>query len=168
MAVSARSAKDLLAAATPDVGFVDMRDSTPLRAGTFLYKGENLVTGWHHHDLHQVEYALEGVAHVETAGARYLVPPQQAVWIPAGLEHCAALQGRSVAVFFDSGMVQDGDGRAHVLAAVPVLREMMAYAIRWPIDRPRENDVTAERFFEALAAARAQLDRRRGADMASH
>jgi AraC-like DNA-binding protein/mannose-6-phosphate isomerase-like protein (cupin superfamily) len=149
MVVSARSAKDLLATATPDVGFVDMRATIPVRAGTFLYEGENLVTGWHHHDLHQVEYALEGVAHVETGDARYLVPPQQAIWIPAGLEHCTTLQGRSVAVFFDACMLVGVDGRAHVLAAAPVLREMMTYAIRWPIDR-QGGDETAERFFEAL------------------
>jgi AraC-like DNA-binding protein/mannose-6-phosphate isomerase-like protein (cupin superfamily) len=149
MTVSACSAKDLLAAATPDVGYVNMRAQIPVRAGTFLYEGENLVTGWHHHDLHQVEFALEGIAHIETADARYLVPSQQAVWIPAGLEHCTTLEGRSVAAFFHPDMLVDIDGRAHVLAAAPVLREMLAYATRWPIDRS-VCDETAERFFEAL------------------
>jgi AraC-like DNA-binding protein/mannose-6-phosphate isomerase-like protein (cupin superfamily) len=147
--VSARSAKELIAAATPQIGLVDMRAVTPVRAGAFLYEGEDLVTGWHHHDLHQVEYALEGVAHVETADGRFLIPPHQAVWIPAELEHCTTLQGRSVAVFFEPSMLQETDGRAHVLAATPMLREMMTYCIRWPIDRPH-GDETSERFFEAL------------------
>jgi len=147
--VSARPAKSSLAAANPDVGFVDMRAGTPVRAGTYLYDGADLITGWHHHDLHQVEYALEGIAHVETADASYLVPPEQTVWIPAGVTHCTALHGRSVAAFFDPTMLTGIDDRAHVLAATAVLREMMSYATLWPIDR-RVSDETADTFFEAL------------------
>lgn len=151
MTVSARLANDLPEAATDDPGFVDMRSATPVRAGTYLYEGGDLVTGWHHHDLHQIEYALRGVAQVETAAARYLLPSQQAVWIPAGLSHRTTLNGvRSVSVFFESGMVDDTDGRAHVLAATPLLREMMSYATRWSIDRP-VSDATADAFFDALA-----------------
>ena len=37
-----------------------MRGGTPATAGTYAYEGEDLVTGWHSHDLHQVEYAFEG------------------------------------------------------------------------------------------------------------
>ena len=52
--------------------------------------------------MHQIEYAFEGVAEVETATTHHLLPPQQAVWIPAGLTHCTTLRRvRSVAVFFD-------------------------------------------------------------------
>lgn len=149
--VSARPANELLTAATADHGLVDMRSATPVRAGTYLYDGGDLVTGWHHHDLHQIEYALEGIAQVETAEARYLLPPQQAVWIPAGLSHRTTLNGvRSVSVFFDPEMVDDTDRRAHVLAATPMLREMMTYATRWPIERPVSDD-TADAFFVALA-----------------
>ena len=122
-----------------------------VRAGTYLYDGGDLITGWHHHDLHQIEYALQGIAHVETAQARYLLPPQQAMWIPAGLSHCTTLHGvRSVSVFFESAMVDDTDGRAHVLNAAPLLREMITYATRWPIERA-ESDQTADAFFSALA-----------------
>jgi AraC-like DNA-binding protein/mannose-6-phosphate isomerase-like protein (cupin superfamily) len=149
MAVSARPAKSSLAAANPDLGFVDMRAGTPVRAGTYLYDGADLITGWHHHDLHQIEYALEGLAHVETTDARYLVPPEQAVWVPAGLTHCTTLHGRSVAVFFEPTMLSSTDDRAHVLPATPVLREMMSYATRWPIERTL-SDETADSFFEAL------------------
>jgi len=149
--VSARSAKNALSAANSVVGLVDMRSGTPVRAGTYLYDGDDLITGWHHHDLHQIEYALEGIAHVETADARYLLPAQQAMWIPAGLSHCTTLHGvRSVSVFLDPAMVGGTDGRAHVLAATPVLREMMIYATRWPIERSA-SDPTADIFFGALA-----------------
>ena len=151
MTVAAQSANPLPETARAEVGFVDVRAETSVHAGTFVYEADDLVTGWHHHDMHQLEYARRGLAHVETAHARYLLPPQQAVWIPAGLRHCTTLQGvRSIAVFFDPASFPDVDGRVHVLAAIPVLREMVEYAARWPIDR-QTSDATAEFFFTTLA-----------------
>lgn len=152
MTVSAHPVNDLLVAANESVGFVDMRAATPVLAGTYLYEGANLITGWHHHDLHQIEYAVGGIAHVETAQCRYLVPPQHAVWIPAGLSHRTTLiDVTSIAVFFDPALVDVNlDTRAHVVSATPVLREMMTYAARWPINRAA-SDATADAFFVALA-----------------
>jgi hypothetical protein len=58
---------------------------------------------------------------VETAVAHHLLPPQQAVWIPAGLVHRTTLKRlRSVSVFFAPEMVPAVDGRARILAAEPV------------------------------------------------
>ncbi len=149
MAVSARPVKDLPTAANALA--VDMRSGTPVRAGTFAYDGVDFVTNWHTHDLHQVEYAFEGVVEVETANAHYLLPPQQAVWIPAGVVHRTTLRSvRSVSVFFDPAMVESRDERARVLAAAPVIREMIVYAARWSITR-RESDAAADAFFEALS-----------------
>jgi AraC-like DNA-binding protein len=129
---------------------VDMRAGTRIPAGTYHYQGDDVVTGWHHHDLHQVEYALEGVAEVETEAGHYLLPPAQAIWIPAGLAHNTTLRHvRSVAVFFDPQTISEYGDRARVLAASPLLREMMTYAIRWPIGR-RESDPQADAFFEAM------------------
>jgi AraC-like DNA-binding protein len=149
VAVSARSVEHRASAAS--LGEIAMRSATVVRAGTYVYEGNDLTTGWHHHDLHQIEYAFRGVAEVETDGWRYLLPPRQAIWIPAGLEHSTTLNNvRSVAVFFDRSMVADAGERARVLATPPVLREMMQYAIRWPIDRVA-SDAAADRFFDTLA-----------------
>jgi AraC-like DNA-binding protein len=128
-----------------------MRGDRRVRAGTFPYDGPDAVTGWHHHDLDQIEYAFRGVVEVETETAHHLLPPQQAVWIPAGLRHQTTLKGvRSVSVFFEAGMVPAVEGRARILAAEPVIREMILYAVRWPIGRPT-SDAAADSFFEALA-----------------
>lgn len=143
MTVSARPANDLPSAA--DVGMVDMR------AGTYPYEGDDLDTGWHTHDLHQIEYALQGVVEVQTKAAHYLLPPQQAAWIPAGLGHRTTLKRvRTVSVFFDPDMVRGADDRARILAAAPVIREMIRYGVRWPITRPA-SDPMADAFFEVLA-----------------
>jgi AraC-like DNA-binding protein/mannose-6-phosphate isomerase-like protein (cupin superfamily) len=150
VAVSARPVKDLPSAATEVFG-VDMRNGAAVRAGSFAYDGDDFVTGWHTHELHQVEYAFQGVVEVETATTHYLLPPQQAVWIPAGVAHRTTLRSvRSVSVFFDPTMLPDLDDRTRVLAAAPVIREMIVYASRWPIARPA-SDPVADAFFDALA-----------------
>jgi AraC-like DNA-binding protein len=107
---------------------------------------------WHSHDLHQLEYAFQGVVMVETAAARYRLPPRQAVWIPAGLAHKSTFaQARTVSVFFEPSLVHDDrSGRARVLPVEPVLREMMIYALRWRIDRT-SSDPVADSYFETLA-----------------
>jgi AraC-like DNA-binding protein len=158
VSVSARAAKDLLPAANS--AMIDMRAGMPVRAGTYVYEGGDLVTGWHTHDLHQLEYAFAGVAEVATHDAHHLLPPHQAAWIPAGLPHCTTLNSvRSVSVFFDPAMVRGADDRVRILAAAPVIKEMLVYATRWPIDRPA-SDPTADAFFEALALlARDWIDR---------
>jgi transcriptional regulator GlxA family with amidase domain len=55
-----------------------------------------------------------------------------------------------VSVFFEPYMVAPVDQRARILAAAPVIREMIVYATRWPIGRA-SSDATADAFFVALA-----------------
>ncbi len=147
--VSAHAARDLLQPA--NLNIADLRDGAPIRAGTYVYEGVDRVSSWHTHELHQIEYAIQGVAEVETSSGHHLLPPQRAIWIPAGLRHRTTLSGvLSLAVFFDPTMIGDAGAEAKVLAAAPVLREMMIYAARWPITRT-DPDPTADAFFDVLA-----------------
>jgi AraC-like DNA-binding protein len=135
---------------------VAMRAGSPVRAGAWPEDADELVTMWHTHDLHQLLYAFEGVAEVETAGSHHLLPPQQAAWIPAGLAHQTTLRKvRSVAVFFEPLMVPGHDERVRVLSAAAPVREMIVYAPRWRIDR-HASDPTADAFFTALALLTAE------------
>lgn len=123
-----------------------------MQAGTYSVSvGDDSITGWHSHDHHQLEYAFEGTIELETATARYLLPPQQAVWIPAGVEHSSTLtRVKAVSVFFDPAMGLPAGDQVRILAAAPVIREMIIYAKRWPFNRVC-TDRMAEAFFEALA-----------------
>lgn len=149
MTVSASSAKGL--AETANIGQVELRRGGRALAGSYLYEGNRLVTGWHSHDLHQIQYAIGGVVEVETATAHYLLPPQQAAWIPVGLEHQATMNPdvRSVAVMFDPRLVPHAGDRARILAVSPLIREMMVYGLRWPIGRAH-GDPVSDGFFTTL------------------
>jgi len=153
--VAAHPANDLASPATSRA--VDFGLATPVRAGAYPMDADDLVADWHTHDLHQLQYAFAGVVEVETRAAHHLLPPQQAVWIPAGLAHRSILrQVRTVSVFFVPEMVPGVQDRARVLPAAPVVREMIVYGARWPILRP-VSDATADAFFGALALIVAEL-----------
>ena len=156
--VSAQSARDLAQPAKvpaglkpASIGQVELRRGGPVLAGSYLYEGDLLVTGWHFHDVHQIEYAIGGVVEVETASAHYLLPPQQAAWIPAGLEHQATMNPsvKTLAVMFDPDLVPAAGDRARILAVSPLIREMMLYALRWPIYRAGGDDAS-DSFFRTL------------------
>ncbi|AKS31349.1 AraC family transcriptional regulator [Mycolicibacterium goodii] len=131
---------------------IELRRGGRALAGSYLYQGEGLITGWHSHEVHQIEYALHGVVEVETDAAHYLLPPQQAAWIPAGLQHQAVMNPdvKTVAVMFDPKMIPDGGSRARIIAVSPLIREMMIYGLRWPIDRA-DGDEISDGFFQTLA-----------------
>lgn len=165
MTVSASSDRVLSAAAnlpassaaTATRRVIELRGGGSALGGSYLYEGDALITGWHSHEVHQIEYALHGVVEVETDSAHYLLPPQQAAWIPAGLEHQAVMNPdvKTVAVMFDRTLIPDGGDRARILAVSPLIREMMIYALRWPIDRTlgaAEDEQVSDRFFGTLAA----------------
>lgn len=151
MTVSAPSDILLSAAAKPR-RVIELRRGGRALGGSYLYEGDGLITGWHSHEVHQIEYALHGVVEVETDSAHYLLPPQQAAWIPAGLEHQAVMNPdvKTVAVMFDPALVAAPGDRARILAVSPLIREMMIYALRWQIDRA-DGDAQSDGFFRTLA-----------------
>lgn len=150
MTVSALSDRQLPESARPPQ--IDLRRGGRALAGSYLYEGDKLLTGWHSHDVHQIEYAIGGVVEVETPAGHYLLPPQQAAWLPVGLEHSATMNPdvKTIAVMFDAQLVPNAGDRARILAVSPLIREMMIYALRWPVDRPRGDEVS-DGFFRTLA-----------------
>ena len=150
MTVPADSAKDQVQTAT--TGLVDLRPDNRWAGGSHLYEGdEQLVTGWHFHDVHEIEYACRGVVEVKTKAGHYLLPPHQAAWIPAGLQHQTTLiaGAQTLAVLFEPRLVPAAGDRVRIIAVSALLREMMLYSVRWPITRT-EPRVEADSFFQTL------------------
>jgi len=150
MTVSADLAKDQVL--TDTTGLVDLRGNRRLAGGSQVYDGaERLVTGWHFHDVHEIEYASRGMVEVKTAAGHHLLPPHQAAWIPAGLRHQTTLHAgaRTLAVLFEPGLVPGAGDRVRIIAVSALLREMMLYSVRWPASRT-ESGAEADSFFHAL------------------
>ena len=88
----------------------------------------NRVLGYRHrHAWVQFAYAAEGVLEVHTDDARYIAPPQRAVWIPAGIPHrirCAAKTAvRSL--YISHTTLEAPHQRCRVLVVKPLLRELI-------------------------------------------
>ncbi len=122
-----------------------------LVGGSHLSSGLEMDTGWHVHDMHQFQYAFEGYIEVEDAAARYLVPHQFGVWIPAGMEHRTWLKGGgSGSVFLREDMVATDTDRLSIIRVPPLMREMILESMRWPILEGYE-DETGHSFFTTFA-----------------
>ena len=81
----------------------------------------------HRHFRAQLVFASAGVMTVTTAAATWVVPPQQAVWVPAGVDHevysAGPLSMRSLYVHPDAS--GDLPGECSVMAVGPFLRELI-------------------------------------------
>jgi AraC-like DNA-binding protein/quercetin dioxygenase-like cupin family protein len=91
-------------------------------------------TGWHSHYRAQLAFAVSGVMHVDTEQGAFVVPPQRALWLPAGMRHCIAMHG---AVGMRTIYVAPDQARAlppmcRVVAITPLLRELVLEAVRLP------------------------------------
>lgn len=103
---------------------------------------------FHTHRRHQLLYAVRGTARLESPDAQFLLPPQRAVWIPAGLRHATHVgDSESVSVFFERSWSKQRE--LCVFEVSPLLREMLLYARRWPLTRkPRDREAAA--FFRSM------------------
>lgn len=81
----------------------------------------------HRHRRAQLIYASSGVMLVRTREAAYLVPPQRAVWMPAGVGH--AIEARSAialrTLYFVPEIVAALETTPCVLGVTPLLRELV-------------------------------------------
>jgi AraC-like DNA-binding protein len=137
---------------------VDMRQGGRCTAGAFIYEGEPVTTPRHAHDLHQLEYVVQGVLEVETDAGAYVLSERQAAWIPAGLGHISTIDTRvrSVSIFLHPVHLQPTRQDAGIVLVSPLIRQMIIYACRWPIER-KSSDAIADAYFHCFAALLAEL-----------
>lgn len=81
----------------------------------------------HEHYRAQLVYASEGVMRVRTQNATWIVPPQQAVWVPPGITH-SVINESSVAfrtLYLHPAICGELHTECCVLNVPPLLREMI-------------------------------------------
>lgn len=91
----------------------------------------------HAHDWAQVLYAVAGVMWVEAGDEALMVPPQRAVWLPAGTVHAirmlSAVEMRNV--YLRSAYVQHLSNRCDVFEVNGLLRELISAIAEHEQDR---------------------------------
>lgn len=93
-------------------------------------------TGWHSHPRGQLLYAIAGVMTVRSAEGSWIVPPNRALWLTAGLEHDVKMSGevKIRTVFIDATTVRHLPAKSCVIEVPPLLRELIVAAVRVPLD----------------------------------
>ncbi len=141
----------------PDLEIIE---ALPQRVVAFrrdLNDGETIPP--HHHRRAQLVYASEGVMTVTTDHGAFVVPPQRAVWLPAGVEHRIDARG-SVAmrtVYVEATDATDAAGssetqglptQVRVLHVTRLLRELILAAVDLP--RTYRPDSPEERLMSVI------------------
>lgn len=105
----------------------------------------------HAHKRDQLLYAVSGVMRISTAQNSWVVPPDRALFLPAGTEHSVAMRGevRMRTLYMSPRyMSPTGPALAKVLLVTPLLRELIAALSRMPMDF--SGDRRAERIAELI------------------
>ncbi|MDH3690067.1 MAG: helix-turn-helix transcriptional regulator [Gammaproteobacteria bacterium] len=93
---------------------------------------------WHHHDRAQLIYAARGVLSVLTHQGTWVVPPHQAVWVPATIAHevysVGPLSMRSLYVHPDA--TAGLPASCCVVTVTALLRELILHACTVPANYP--------------------------------
>jgi AraC-like DNA-binding protein len=86
----------------------------------------------HTHPWHQLVYASEGVMRVETPSGNWVVPPERAVWIPAGFAHAIRMTGavRMQTLYLRPGLAPDLPVDCGVVSVSALLRELVLETLR--------------------------------------
>jgi AraC-like DNA-binding protein len=89
----------------------------------------------HSHARSQLLYSSTGVMIVGTEQGSWVVPPQRAIWIPAGVRHDIRMVGEvsTRSLYLKDGVVANAPDRCRVIAVSPLLRRLLIEAIDLPI-----------------------------------
>src|ERR1700743_974364 len=100
-----------------------------LTGPTYSELGHRDTVEWHYHDVQQLVYPSSGVLPISAAGGTWVVPPQRAMWIPAGVPHAHRAHGptqmRTLAFAPGAGGGPELAAGPAVLAVSPLLREVI-------------------------------------------
>jgi AraC-like DNA-binding protein len=86
----------------------------------------------HAHDWHQLIYASEGVMWVHTAQGDWVVPPNRAVWVPAGVAHGIEMNGRVYVqtIYLAADISGDLPHQCCAVNVSPLLRELIIHTVK--------------------------------------
>jgi AraC-like DNA-binding protein len=89
----------------------------------------------HHHERAQLIYATAGTMRVSTDDGVWVVPPQRALWMPAGVTHSIVMLGDTTmrTLYVRNDAVGAMPTECRVLLVSPLLRELIVRATELPV-----------------------------------
>lgn len=105
----------------------------PLKAMAGHYANGHLVVP-HEHSRAQLLYVVHGIAMVSTEIGRWMVPPEHAMWIPAGIRHSVDMLGdvEMRSLYIDPAVTGRSRSRLIVLGMSDLMRALIALVIDEP------------------------------------
>lgn len=88
----------------------------------------------HHHSRDQLLHALTGVVLIKTQFGRWMVPPDHAMWIPAGVKHAVDMLGNVSmrSIYVAPGAVEGLPGGLRVVGVGDLMRSLIIAAVGLP------------------------------------
>lgn len=85
----------------------------------------------HRHSLGQLVYAEMGVIMMLTEQGRWIVPPDHAFWVPAGIEHAMQTHGHTSirALYIKQGLIPNLPGGVRVMGMTGLMRSLIEEAV---------------------------------------
>jgi AraC-like DNA-binding protein len=89
----------------------------------------------HSHERAQLIYATLGTMRVSTDNAVWVVPPQRALWMPAGVRHSIVMSGNVTmrTLYLRNDAARGMPATCHVLPVSPLLRELIIRTTELPL-----------------------------------
>jgi AraC-like DNA-binding protein len=90
-------------------------------------------TAPHRHDRCQFSYAIAGVMMVTSDQGAWIVPPERALWVPAGMIHDVRMISRvsTMTVWIDPVPAMRMPHRCQVVNMSPLMRQLLAETVRF-------------------------------------
>jgi AraC-like DNA-binding protein len=104
----------------------------------------------HRHRRSQLLYAATGIMVVGTEAGRWIVPPERAVWIPAGMQHdvTALAHVSTRSVYIEPGVADDLPGDCRVIGISALMRQLLLETADLPL--PFDEGSRADLIFSLL------------------
>lgn len=95
----------------------------------------------HHHQRHQLIYAMQGLMVVMAGNGRWVVPSTRALWIPGGTVHAVRCIGmvRMRSLYIRTGAIAGMPAQPSVVEVGPLLAELIRHAAAIPWDHPAQS-----------------------------
>jgi AraC-like DNA-binding protein len=116
---------------------IEYYDETPrpvVAVGNEFPDGHQIAP--HRHRRAQLLYGATGVLLVRTEQGAWVVPPERAVWIPAGVRHDVNMMGpvTTNSVYFEAAAVESLPKKCQVLGMSPLMRSLVEAAVDVPTE----------------------------------